>query len=86
MSRSCMFSRAAVVGAIDGVPIEMHPSRHILDRHGATQTANLHGEPPSFDMNQTRQDLGRARVALSGIGYNLPESKPPLDNQLKLFD
>ena len=30
---------------LDGVPIEMHPSRYIRDRHGATQSANLHGKP-----------------------------------------
>src|ERR1700687_5386559 len=30
---------------LDGVPIEMHPPRHIGDRHGTTQAANLHGKP-----------------------------------------
>ena len=40
-----LFAHVDLVELLDGVPIEMHPSRHIRDRHRATQAADLHCKP-----------------------------------------
>jgi hypothetical protein len=40
-----LLAHVELVELLDGVPIEMHPPRHIGDRHGTTQAANLHGKP-----------------------------------------
>src|ERR1019366_6233142 len=47
-----------LVELLDGVPIEMHPSRHIRDRHRATQAADLHGR----DDRRMRTTLERRRT------------------------
>jgi len=33
------------VQLFDGMPIEMHPPRHVLDCHRPAQSADLHGKP-----------------------------------------
>ena len=40
-----LFAHVELVEFLDGMPIEVHAPRHIGDRHGTTQAANLHGKP-----------------------------------------
>jgi hypothetical protein len=69
-----------LIELLDGVPIEMHPTRHIRDRHGAAQPADLHRESQAvFRVVRQKSELlvlHAARLALHAAHLKIEVDLP----------